>query len=71
MCKLKPRDDLPVGSMTERRASNGFTMAVVCWCSGTAVSGCNKNLWSLHTCGVSISFPTPACSREGDCPLTP
>lgn len=28
-------------------------MATTCYCSGTAISGCNKNLWLYHTCDVS------------------
>ncbi|KAH8660397.1 hypothetical protein BX600DRAFT_488573 [Xylariales sp. PMI_506] len=30
---------------------NGMTLAITCSCSGTVVTGCNKNLWLLNTCG--------------------
>ncbi|OJJ42225.1 hypothetical protein ASPZODRAFT_155442 [Penicilliopsis zonata CBS 506.65] len=31
---------------------NGFSVAIVCWCTDTDVSltGCNKNLYTLNTC---------------------
>lgn len=33
----------------------GFSLPIVCRCAGQGwLTGCNKDLWSLNTCGVSI-----------------
>ncbi|KAL7919956.1 hypothetical protein ACQKWADRAFT_322539 [Trichoderma austrokoningii] len=30
---------------------NGFSVAIVCSCNGQVVTGCNKNLFNLNSCG--------------------
>lgn len=46
----------PALLLKERLIRNGFTLPVVCYCNGSQVTGCMKDLFTLGDCPVS---PTP------------